>query len=88
MTSERELDAATVALDCFGHSKQNSYAVLTGITGAGTSTIWHRKHGRPSLQQKAVTQQYLMPLRSVLLLITCPSQIKMDILYLLNLHAL
>jgi hypothetical protein len=62
MTSERELDAATVALDCFGHSEQNTYAVLAGMTGAGASTIWYRKRGRPSLQQKAITQQYLTPL--------------------------
>ena len=62
MTSERELDAATVALDRFGHSKQNTYAVLAGMTGAGASTIWYRKRGRPSLRQKAITQQYLTPL--------------------------
>jgi DDE superfamily endonuclease len=62
MNSERELDAATVALDRFGHSKQNTYAVLAGMTGAGASTIWYRKHGRPSIRQKAITQQYLTPL--------------------------
>ena len=60
MNSERELDAATVALDRFGHSKQNTYAVLAGMTGAGASTIWYREHGRPSLRQKAITQQYLI----------------------------
>jgi hypothetical protein len=36
MTSERELDAATVALS---HSKQNSYPVLAGMTGADISII-------------------------------------------------
>ena len=50
MTSERELDAATVALDRFGHSKQNTYAVLAGMTGAGASTIWYRECGRPSIR--------------------------------------
>jgi hypothetical protein len=62
MTSKRELDAATVAFDHFGHSKQNTYAVLVGMTGAGTSTIWYRERERPSIQQKAITQQYLTPL--------------------------
>ena len=37
-------------------------AVLAGMTGAGASTIWYRKRGRPSVRQKAITQQYLTPL--------------------------
>jgi hypothetical protein len=40
MNSERELDAATVALDRFGHSKQNTYAVLAGMTGAGAFVVF------------------------------------------------
>ena len=56
MTSEHELDAVTVALDRFGHSKQNTYAILAGMTGAGASTIWYRKCRRPSIRQKSITQ--------------------------------
>jgi hypothetical protein len=52
MTSERELGAATVALDRFGHSKQNSYTVLAGMTGAGASTIWHPNMEDPLSNKK------------------------------------
>ena len=61
MTSPPELDAATTALDRFGHSRENTYAALSEITGAPESTIWHRDHGRPSRREKAIAQQYLTP---------------------------
>jgi hypothetical protein len=39
MTALVKLDPATIALDKFGHSKQNTYAVLSAFTGAGASTV-------------------------------------------------
>ena len=52
-------DPASVALDLFGHSENNTYSYLSGLSGVALSTIWHRNHGRVSIQQKAVQQQYL-----------------------------
>ena len=54
-----ELDPASVALDRFGHSKENMYAQLSALTGAAQSTIWHQHHSRESIRQKALNQQYL-----------------------------
>ena len=52
-------DPATAVLNRFGHSKENTYAHLSEKTGVASSTIWHRNHGRDSIQQKAINQQYL-----------------------------
>jgi len=34
---------------------------LSGLSGIPASTLWHRKHGRSSAQQRAAKQQYLSP---------------------------
>jgi hypothetical protein len=54
-----DLDPASVALDRLGHSKNNTYNYLSSLSGVALSTLWHRNHGRDSIQQKAVQQQYL-----------------------------
>jgi hypothetical protein len=56
-----KIDPATAVLDRFGHSKSNTYAVLSGLSGVPKSTLGHRKHGRVSIQQKGASQQYLSP---------------------------
>ncbi|KAL5328181.1 hypothetical protein ACEPPN_001677 [Leptodophora sp. 'Broadleaf-Isolate-01'] len=54
-------DAATVVLDRFGHSKgkSNTYATLSELSGVPESTLWHRDHGRGTIKQRSIKQQYL-----------------------------
>ena len=54
-----ESDPALLALDRFGHSKENTYTYLSALTGIAQSTIWHRNHGHKSIREKALNQQYL-----------------------------
>ena len=62
MAALSKIDPATAAIDRFGHSKDGStYAALSELTGVPGSTLWHRRHGRASMQQKCVDQQYLTP---------------------------
>jgi hypothetical protein len=62
MAAVSKIDPATAALDRFGHSKDGStYAALSELTGVPGSTLWHRRHGRASMQQKGADQQYLTP---------------------------
>jgi hypothetical protein len=61
MAATSKLDPATAILDRFGHSKSNTYATLSGLSGVPETTLWHRDHGRPSIQQKGAKQQYLTP---------------------------
>jgi len=55
----QRLTPATAILDRVGHSESNTYASLSGLGGGPVSTIRHRDHGRPSMQQKDANQQYL-----------------------------
>jgi len=55
-----QMDAATVALDRFGHSSE-SYQAISNLCGVPATTLRHRKNGRMSIQQRATTQQYLNP---------------------------
>ncbi len=61
MAGPSKIDPATAILDRFGHSKSNTYASLSGLSGVPESTLWHRKHGRVSIQQRGANQQYLTP---------------------------
>jgi hypothetical protein len=56
-----QVDAATAALDRFGHSPENTYTALSELTGVPASTLWHRDHGCDSIQQRAAKQQRLNP---------------------------
>jgi hypothetical protein len=56
-----QVDAATAVLDRFGHSSENTYTALSELSGVPASTLWHRDHGRLSIQQRAAKQQYLSP---------------------------
>jgi hypothetical protein len=59
MATPSKIDPSTDILDRFGHSKANTYATLSGLSGVPESTLWHRDHSRPSIQQKGAKQQYL-----------------------------
>ena len=61
MAARSKIDPATAILDRFGHSKSNTYATLSRLNGVPESTLWHRDHGRLSIQQKGAKQQYLTP---------------------------
>jgi hypothetical protein len=61
MVAPSKIDPATAVLDRFGHSKSNTYATLSGLSGVPVSTLWHRDHGRLSIQRKGAKQQYLTP---------------------------
>jgi hypothetical protein len=54
-------DPAKVVLKRVGHSPENTYAALFELSGVPESTLWHRDHGRDSIQQRAAKQQYLSP---------------------------
>ncbi|KAG4427964.1 hypothetical protein IFR05_016554 [Cadophora sp. M221] len=53
------LDPAKVILERIGHSSENTYAALCELSGVPGSALWHRDHGRDSIQQRAAKQQYL-----------------------------
>jgi hypothetical protein len=53
------MDPATAVLDRYGHTAENSYRVLSDLSGVPASTLGHRKRGRKSIQQRAADQQYL-----------------------------
>lgn len=55
------MDPATAVLNRFGHSRENTYQALSEANGVPASTLRHRNHGRISIQQRAVNQQYLTP---------------------------
>jgi hypothetical protein len=50
MVAPSKIDPATAILDRFGHSKSNTYASLSGVSGVPASTLGHRKNGRLSIQ--------------------------------------
>ena len=54
-------DPAKVVLERIGHSPENTYAALCELSGVPESTLWHRDHGRDSIQQRAAKQQRLSP---------------------------
>jgi len=56
-----QMDPATVALNCFGHSLEYTYKVLSEISGVPASTVGYRNRRRISIQQRATNQQYLSP---------------------------
>jgi hypothetical protein len=41
--------------------ERNTYAALAEQGEVPLTTVWHRAHGRPSLEEKAQRQQYLTP---------------------------
>jgi hypothetical protein len=56
------MDNASVVLsEGLGSSQANTYVALSKSSKIPYTTLWHRAHGRPSLQEKAKGQQYLTP---------------------------
>jgi hypothetical protein len=56
------MDSASVALsEGLDPSEAYSYVALSRSSKIPYTTLWHRAHGRPSLQDKAKGQQYLNP---------------------------
>jgi hypothetical protein len=53
-----QADAATAVLDRFGHSPENTYTALSELSGIPALTLWHRDHGRLSIQQRAAKERY------------------------------
>lgn len=43
------------------HAEPSTYKARAEDSGIPISTLWHRDHGRPSIQEKAIKQQYLTP---------------------------
>src|SRR5438874_286603 len=40
---------------------RGTYAARSDLSGVPLTTIWHREHGRRSIEEKAKGQQYLTP---------------------------
>ena len=55
------MDPATAVLQKYGYSEENTYRVLSNVSGVPLSTVGHRNRGRKSIQQRAADQQYLTP---------------------------
>ncbi|KAF1940397.1 hypothetical protein EJ02DRAFT_350073, partial [Clathrospora elynae] len=56
------MDSATIALlDGLDPTESGKYAALSKASNVPYTTLWHRAHGRPSIQDKAKSQQYLTP---------------------------
>jgi hypothetical protein len=51
-------DPAKIVLEGVGHSSENTYVALCELSGVPASTLWHRDHGRMSIQQRAAQQQW------------------------------
>jgi hypothetical protein len=52
---------ATVVLKRIKHSPEYTYASLCELSGAPTTTLWHRNHSRVSIKQRAAMHQRLSP---------------------------
>lgn len=56
------IDSASAALsDGLDASKGGGYIALSRAHDVPYTTLWNRAHGRPSMQDKARSQQYLTP---------------------------
>jgi hypothetical protein len=56
------MDAASIALsNGLDPTKPKTYAALSDFSKVPASSLWHRAHGRPSIEEKAKRQQYLTP---------------------------
>jgi hypothetical protein len=56
------MDSATVALlEGLDPTESGTYTTLSKSSKIPYTTLWHRAHGRPSIQDKAKSQQYLTP---------------------------
>jgi hypothetical protein len=54
-------DPVKLVLERIRHSPENTYAALCELSGVPESTLWHRDHGRDSIQQRAAKQHRLSP---------------------------
>jgi len=55
------MDPAAEALQRRARSGKVNYKALSESTGVPISTLWHRNHGRASVQERATHHQYLTP---------------------------
>jgi hypothetical protein len=56
------MDRASAALsEGLDQSESRSYATLSKPSKVPRTTLWNRAHGRPSIKEKAASQQYLTP---------------------------
>jgi hypothetical protein len=56
----RRMDRASAALsEGLDPMKPRTYAALSKYSKASRTTLWNRAHGRPSIEEKATSQQYL-----------------------------
>jgi hypothetical protein len=55
------MDPATEALLQYRSSGKVNYTKVHGSSGVPLATLWHRDHGRKTVQERATLQQYLTP---------------------------
>jgi hypothetical protein len=56
------MDPASVAIsEGLDPTEPRTYAALSKRSTVPRTTLWNRTHGRPSIQEKAKSQQYLNP---------------------------
>lgn len=56
------MDSASLVLsEGLDPSQANTYVALSKFSKVPYTTLWHRAHGRPSIDEKARDQQYLTP---------------------------
>jgi hypothetical protein len=56
-----QMDAATAALRGCEDTKTINITARAKENGVHMTTLWHRNNGRPSIKDRAPTQQYLTP---------------------------
>jgi hypothetical protein len=66
-----QMDAATAALRGCRDTQTINITARAKEHGVHMTTLWHRKNGRPSIKDRAPTQQYLTPSEEKLLLSSC-----------------
>jgi DDE superfamily endonuclease/Tc5 transposase DNA-binding domain len=58
----RRMDRASAAIaEGLDPKEPRTYAALSKCSKVSRTTLWNRAHGRPSIEEKAIRQQYLTP---------------------------
>jgi hypothetical protein len=77
----RGMDIASVVLsEGLDPTKSRTYAALSEYSNVPRTTLWYRAYGRPSIEEKVKSQQYLTPLEEKALVeyLKC---IRLEVLY-------
>ncbi len=62
MITHHRMDRASAALsEGLDPTEPRTYAVLSKYSKVSRPTLWNRTYGRPSIEEKAISQQYLTP---------------------------